>query len=272
MIKLKHNKKRNIAFIYEVLIKELSKASMNESNEKKQKIITILKSFFHKSAILKEELDIHQSFNDVYELDEPTAEKLIFEARYQASLLNKNLANKNKTKIVNLINKELGQKSWDTYVENYKKLATIDQAVFSKLNPKKQVFVEKKLINLLTSPKEKKQHFPNVNNLALKTFLENFNNQYSEALNESQKKLLNKYIVSDDEESVDFKLYLYEEVDRLKAGLLEKIDRKDENSKKFQLIIEKIDGYSKKRIDKNMISEIIKIQSLVGELKDAVDA
>jgi len=272
MIKLKHNKKRNVAFIYEVLIKELSKASMNESTEKKQKIIMILKSFFHKSAILKEELGIHQSFNDIHELDAATAEKLIFEARYQASLLNKNLANKNKAKIVNLINRDLGQQSWNTYVENYKKLATVDQAVFSKLDPKKQVFVEKKLIDLLTSAKEEKQHFPNVNNLTLKNFLENFNNQYSETLNESQKKLLNKYITSNDEEDVDFKMYLYEEVDRLKAGLTEKIGHDDENSEKFKLIIEKIDGYSKKRINKKIISEIIKIQSLVGETKDAADA
>ena len=36
-MKMKHNKKRNTAFMYEVLIKELSKASMNNLQEKKEK-------------------------------------------------------------------------------------------------------------------------------------------------------------------------------------------------------------------------------------------
>ena len=49
-MKLKHNKKRNVGFIYEVLIKQLSKASMQKSEEKKQKVIKILKTLFQKCA------------------------------------------------------------------------------------------------------------------------------------------------------------------------------------------------------------------------------
>ena len=42
-MKLSHNKKRNTIFIYEMLVKQLSKASMYNIVEKKQQILSILK-------------------------------------------------------------------------------------------------------------------------------------------------------------------------------------------------------------------------------------
>ena len=52
-MKFKHNKKRNTAFIYECLIKELSKAALYESTDKKSKVLFILKEYFGKDKILK---------------------------------------------------------------------------------------------------------------------------------------------------------------------------------------------------------------------------
>ena len=271
-MKLKHNKKRNVGFVYEVLIKELSKASIEKSEPKKQKVVKILKTFFSKNAPLREELDIYQSFEEVNNLDEKVAQKIIHEARYQASMLNENLIYENKSKIINLINKELGQDSWDTFVKDYKRMATVNQAIFSKLSPKKQVFVEKKLLDIMTSPKEEKKQFPNINNVALKTFLNNFNSQYSTTLSESQKNLLEKYITSSSEDDLEFKIYLYSEIDRLKARLSENTKNNVIDSKKINLILEKMNDYSSRQIDKKMITEIVKIQSLVSELNNANDA
>ena len=271
-MKLKHNKKRNVGFIYEVLIKQLSKASMQKSEEKKQKVIKILKTFFSKNAPLREELNIYQSFEDIHQLDERTAQKIIFEARHQASMLNHKNINENKSRIINLINKELGQDSWDTFVKGYKRMATINQAIFSKLSPKRQVFVENKLLDIMISPETEKKQFPNVNNMALKTFLNNFNSQYAETLNESQKNLLEKYITSNSEDNLELKIYLYDEIDRLKTNLNENIGNNNVDTKKIKLILEKMHGYSTCRIDKNMITEIVKIQSLVDELNNADNA
>ena len=63
-------------------------------------------------------------------------------------------------------------------------------------------------------------------------------------------------------------MFLYNEIDRLKNRLQEEKQKSSNNSPKLQLIIEKIENYSDKEIDRNMITEIIKIQSLVSELKD----
>jgi hypothetical protein len=269
-MKLKHNKKRNTAFIYEVLVKELSKASMHNSQERKTKIINILKSFFSKGTPLKEELGIYQSFSDLSDPDENTAQKIISEARYQASILNRKKIYDNQTKVINLINKNLGQESWDTFVRDYKKMATVNQAIFSKSNPKKQVFLEQKLIETLVAPKIEKKPFPNINKLTLSTFLEKFNNEYGKTLNEHQKELLNKYIVSYKDNGLELKMFLYSELDRIKETLKKEIGNKSKNTSKFELILEKIKNYSNKNIDRKMITEVIKIQSLMDEVNNDV--
>ena len=216
-MKLRHNKKRNTAFVYEILINELSKASMHNLQERKQDILNILKSFFSKAGPLREELEIYKSFDDLSGLEEKIVERIIFEARNCAFNLDHKNIYENQTKIINLINKKLGPESWDTFVREYKKMATINQAVFSKINPKKQVFVEKKLVELLTDPEKiEKKPFPTINKLTLKTFLEKFNEQYSGTLNENQKSLLSKYVTSYEDDGLELKVFLYEEIDRLK--------------------------------------------------------
>ena len=266
-MKMKHNKKRNTAFIYEVLINELSKSSMNNLQERKHKIINILKSFFYKGSPLKEELEIYHSFNNLDGLEEKTVQKIIFEARDQALRLNSDNVSRAKSKIINLINKDLGKNSWETFVKNYKKMATINQAIFIKTSPKKQVFLEQKLIDMSQTTAENKKQFPNVNKLALKKFLENFNSQYS-GLNENQKKLLNFYITSYKDDGLELKTYLYSELDRLKESLMQHTQGQ-ENGEKIKLVLERINNYSNMEVDKNVVTEVIKIQSLLEEINNA---
>jgi len=269
-MKLRHNKKRNTAFIYEVLIGELSKASMHSLQEKKQNVLNILKSFFSKNAPLREELEIYKSFDDLDNVEEKTIEKIISEARNCAANLDRAYIYENQTKIINLINKKLGPKSWESFIREYKKMATINQAVFSKASPKKQVFVEKKLVELLTDPEKiEKKPFPTINKLTLKTFLEKFNEQYSGTLNENQKSLLSKYVTSYEDDGLELKVFLYEEIDRLKESLKKEIKNSKEPSPKFEMILEKINGYSEKKLDRKLITEVIKIQSLVSEINNA---
>ena len=265
-MRMKHNKKRNTAFIYEILIKELSKASMHNLQEKKDNALTLLKGFFSKGSLLKEELDIYQSFSGLSGQNPKIIEKIISEARHQFEKLDHEQINNNKTKLINLINKQMSPDAWDTFVKDYKHLATVNQVVFTKAGPKKQVFLQEKLIKFLTESTEQKEKFPVINKLTLKTFLNKFNNEYGGTLKENQKVLLNKYITSYKDEGLELKMYVYEEIDRLKENLKKAVNEKNKNTPKFKLILEKIQHYSKKKIDRNMITEIIKIQSLVEEI------
>ena len=268
-MKFKHNKKRNTAFIYEGLIKELSKTALYESENKNRKnqVMSILKEFFSKGKILKKELEIYKSFNDLDGLDKNTVEKLIAEAKSQRSKLNKKEAFNTQTDLINKINKTIGPQFWNNFLTEFKKIATVNQVVFKDSPPKKQVLLEQKLVETLTGTKEEKKPFPNVNNLAIKTFVERFNSEYSETLQENQKILLNKYITSYQDGGIDLKVYLYEEISRLKQDLNKHVvANSNQDTNKIQKIIERIDTYNERKLNKDLISEVMKIQALEQEI------
>jgi len=101
----------------------------------------------------------------------------------------------------------------------------------------------------------------------VKTFIEKFNKEYSETLTEAQKDFLNRYIMSSKDDGVEFKMYLYGEIDRLKTTLQEKISKADQNtSTKLQKVVNKMTNYNERKINKSLISEIMKIQSLTEEV------
>ena len=56
-MKLKHNKKRNTAFLFESLVREMTKAVVNKDMEGKQKVLSIIKEHFHKGTELYKEGD-----------------------------------------------------------------------------------------------------------------------------------------------------------------------------------------------------------------------
>ena len=59
--KNKHNKKRNTAFLYEILVREITRSIVNEDREKEQVALGICKDFFRKGSTLREERDIYDS-------------------------------------------------------------------------------------------------------------------------------------------------------------------------------------------------------------------
>ena len=266
-MKYSHNKKRNTAFIYEALIVEMSKAVMHNKLQRKDRILRLIKEHFRKGTVLNKDLEIYKSFAETKDLDDKLIVSLLAEAKKQYISLDRKLIFDSQTKLINEINKKFGQEVWNNFIPNYKKLATVNQTLNQDLSPKKQVLMEKKLIDNFLKKKEDKKPFPNVNNLAVKTFIEKFNKEYSETLTETQKDFLNRYIMSSKDDGVEFKMYLYEEIDRLKATLQEKITKTDKDmSAKLQKVVDKMTNYNERKINKSLVSEIMKIQSLTDEV------
>jgi len=266
-MKLNHNKKRNTIFIYEVLIKELSKASMHNIAEKKEEIISIIKESFSKNSALYKELQIYKSFQDTDGLERGVLEKMIQESKRRFTKLDRKEVFDQQTKVISKINKTLGHDAWNTFIAEFKKMATVNQILNQALSPKNQVLLEEKFLTNLAADKKTSRPFPNINNLAVKTFVEKFNNEYSVTLNESQKKLLNKYISSYEDRGIELKAYLYEEIDRMKSSLDRCLsEKKLPTSQKIEKIVEKMNSYNQRKVDKELISEVLKIQSLVEEI------
>ena len=268
-MRLNHNKKRNTAFLYEVLIKELSVASINEDVKRKQKALRTLKEYFGKDKILNRELNIYKSFSNLSEHGQITIEKILFEAKKQFIYIDRRKVHSAQSKLINEINKSFGADSWNIFVANFKDIATINQILNQKLNPKDQVLLEEKLYSDRTDQNTKKQAIQKIDNLTVKKFVEKFNDEYTEKLNENQRSLLNRYITSYQDGGLDFKMYLYEEIDRLKNTLKKNITKADEQtSGKLDKVVEKIRNYNTRSIDKDFLSEVMTIQSLVYELEN----
>jgi len=266
-MKLSHNKKRNTALIYEILIKELTKAVLREDTTKKNMIVSLLKESFGKGKSLGKEKDIYDSFTGVEGFSRETLEKLIIEAKKQFSSLDRKDIFNQQTKLINKMNKSLTRSVWKNFVPSFKKLATINQLLQENLSPKKQVLLEKKFLDTFLVEQKDKNKFPKINNLAMKNFVEKFNQEYSTKLNESQRDLLNKYITSYMDNGLEFKALLYEEISRLSSTLEEKIISQDDITKeKVQKLLERISNYNQRKLDKDLILEIFQIQSLASEM------
>tara|TARA_R110000824_G_scaffold103901_6_gene246683 strand:- start:2467 stop:3273 length:807 start_codon:yes stop_codon:yes gene_type:complete len=268
-MKLNHNKKRNTVFIYELLIKELAKATMNNVVEKKSQILSIIKESFSRGKLLRKELEIYKSFQDIENMNKTTIEKMISESKKHFGRLDRKKVFDEQTKVIGKINAALGAPSWNTFVTEFKKMATVNQILNQNLSPKNQVLLEEKLLQKLTANKEEERPFPNINNLAVKTFVDKFNNEYSASLNENQRTLLNKYISSYEDRGIELKAYLYEEIDRIKDYLSVNSQSQDKaTSQKIKKIVERIDNYNQRKVDKAFIAEVMKIQSLVEEINN----
>ena len=267
MMKYNHNKKRNTALIYEVLINELTRASLKKDFRKRDKIVVFLKEFFGKGKILSKELEIYKSLIEVGHSSGKFVEKILVEAKKQFNLLDRKQVFNQQTKLINRINKSLSKNIWQNYVPSFKKVATINQILQADLSPKKQVMLEKNLVESLLAPQKIEKKFPKINNLAVKTFIEKFNDKYSQELNESQKQFLNKYIMSHVDGGLEFKAYMYTEIDRLKAVLQEGSGRGNKDTQlKIQKVLDKISDYNQRKIDKDLVYEVFQIQMLANEI------
>ena len=82
-MKMKHNKKRNTAFIFEALIRELTKTIISKDEEKRMTILTLIRENFKSNTVMARDLDLYKSIMDTRDTDRRTAEKILFESKVQ---------------------------------------------------------------------------------------------------------------------------------------------------------------------------------------------
>ena len=274
-MKFKHNKKRNTAFLYETMIKELTKAVVNKNIEQKNFIVNIMKQYFNSNTPLGKELRIYRDLNETSGVDLYTAERLLVESKKDFDSMNRKEIFNLQTELISEINTAIGKDAFNNFVPNYKSLATIYQIFSNQNSTKELILLERGMLKSMISKANKApaKQMPHVNNLTLKTFIKNYNDKYSESITENQQKLLNKYIVSFSCNGLEFKLYLNEEVARLKSDLhtiLEDKELLEDKTLQGKLIELQslLESFGKTKIDEKMIVKILKVQNLIKEAKE----
>jgi hypothetical protein len=271
-MKLKHNKKRNTAFLFESLVRELTKTSLKNDNARKKKIMTVIKEFFNKKTVLYSELQLYKSLCENISLDPGLAGKVLQEAKDRHQILNKKDIFNSQTKLIRKINESLGKDVFDNFISNYKDLATAYQIFYKSGNVKSQVKLEQQIVERLqkTTKDVEKQKYKPVSKLAFKNFFNKFNDTYKDSLMNEQKDLIQHYINSFEQDELEFKVFLNEELGRLK-NKLSNISTDNKN----KLVIEKreallgvLDSFKNKEIDSNILEKILKTQQVVKEITD----
>lgn len=273
-MKFKHNKKRNTAFLFETLIKEMAKSVVASDSERQTKIAKIIKRHFTKRGVLYKDLQSYKVLMELKEAESDFAQRIISEVRRDRDRLNTQNIFSEQSRLIKKINVELGQEVYSNFVPNYKTMATIGQLFADNVSPNEKVILEDKLLTEMTKAEEKteKEILEHLDSIAYKTFTNKFNKAYAGKLHEEQQHVVSKYIYSVSDNGISLKTYLNEEVGRLRDKVKASLDAKEisadpEMVQKTEKVLEFLNSLTETKLDETAIKKIMQIQGLVREVE-----
>jgi hypothetical protein len=271
---MKHNKKRNTAFLYECLIRELTKAIVQENKSKQTKVKGLLREFFLKGKPLKAELDIYRSLMETKDVAEDFSRRLLHESKIDFINLDRKEVFNEQTSLINKINKVLGSATFGNFVPNYKDLATLGLFFQNdNLKAKKRMMLEAKMVSFLTRKEQIHTEMKPLDQLEFKMFVKRFNQTYQHSLLKEQKELLSNFIVSFSDNGLGLKSYLNAEIGRLKESVATEIVEGSNSAlnENFKKVKAKLESYAKTPLTQEIVEEIFYIQDLLAEVKRNVN-
>ena len=271
MAKFKHNKKRNSAFLYEILIQQLTKAVLSKNEKIQNEITLLIKESFSRDSMMYRELKLYRAISHTKNVGIITAEKIMNEVKICHKEIDKKQLVSEQNKIARKIRKLLSDEVFSNFVPNYKDLASISQIFNQKTPIKSKILLENELVGKMSITQEKNKMVP-IDNIVYKSFAKRFNDEYKNSLLTEQKTLLNKFITSFHNNGIELKAYLNEEIGRLKKELKKSLMKEEfvvdqQMSDNARKVLSLLESYKEKMPDKEMVHEVIKIQGLVQEIK-----
>ena len=265
---MKHNKKRNTAFVYEILVREITQAIIDKSAERKAKIVSLVKEHFESATVLGEELALYRALLETNNIEESVANRMVTEVKKAYESLDKEIIFEAQSKLIAAINKELGQDVWKTFVPNFKSIASINAIFNDKAPLKKRVLFEQAIVDRMSQPEtlSEDQTMQSLDNITYKSFIQKFNEKYDPLLAE-QKDLLNQFIASFADDGLTLKIYLNEELSRLKNIVTEAVENESVIGQKASTVMEYLEGFRKRDFTPEDLKKILTTQELARELR-----
>jgi hypothetical protein len=233
-----------------------------------------MKEHFANGTELSKELDVYKSIYETRDIEKGTAEKIVVEAKQKYSGLNKGTIFKEQSALINKINKTLSKNIFNNFVPNYKNIATVYSIFQEALPIKDRVLLEENIVEQMSSSlNQRTEEQQPMDSIIYSTFVNKFNEEYSEKLNENQKELLTKYISSFSDNGVEMKYYLNEEIGSLKEKLKNcktapEISQDNSLKEKVDKVYSILESYKQKEIDTDLIELVLKTQDLVEEIQN----
>ena len=266
---MKHNKKRNTAFIYETLTRELTKAIVDKNANRKATVVSIIKEGFVGEAVLAHELTLYKTLLETRNIQPNVAERMLQETKAAYSKLDTADIFDAQSQMIAAINKQLGQDVWSNFVPNFKSLASVNAIFNTKTSVKSKVLFEQAIVDAMSAEQTlaESNKMESLDNLTYNSFIKKFNNKYTNLLKE-QKDLLNQYITSFADDGFELRIYLNEELGRLKSLISEASENTTETliTQKLTAVSEYLEEFRRREFTDSDLNKVLKTQELVQEL------
>ena len=281
---IKHNKKRNLILIYEFLSRSLVKSILD--NDKKQAAIkmSLLKEHFGSSSIsdVSKEYKMMKALREVKVSNDSTVHRIFDDVRSFASKIDNKKLNKEKTRLINEMNKIEDKNLFKYKIDDYLLVATISNLLEEYRNPNKEfnikvsIFEDEIKTHLRTKEEKEKSGALNraisetksYDEITMKLAVNKFNEKYKN-LNILQRNILSEMVAPDENNPERSKNLLTEAKDEINKKISE-IEADDEIRKdsdvfhKLQTLKENVNKLQTNDVSIDMMSEMMKYGEIMN--------
>lgn len=279
MKNLKHSKFKNTGVLFELLVRQVTSDTLNNSDSK---AIPLIKKYFAKSTELAKEFNLYQTLIKEKFTKEEKANHLIEAVLIAKSQLNQAVLNRQKYNLIKEIkNNYVLEDFFKSKVNNYKALAAIYKMFEYTIadHPTESVNNRYTIVEHITRKDAAKTAVKNemsefikqdkdVRLLSYKILVDKFNEKYYD-LNEGQKSILRNYINAVSE-GTELKSFIVKEVNKLQTSLKTLTSKVDDKVVKIKLteVTNLLNEISvAKSIKDTHILSLLRYHELIKELK-----
>jgi len=204
---IQHNKKRNVGIIYELLLRSVSAAIVENDKARAQRALDIIEKYYSKSTELYKEYRLFNALVKSTVSDTPVAAAVLSEAKSAARRADHRQLDHEKSILIREINHNLGDEEfYQRRIPDYRYYATVQNLLNEwsqgdRSDLTKMVMLEGQVVQHLLIQKSEERidlttPAPEVDSLVVKLMNEKFNQKYSDKLNNDQTALIQDYIFS----------------------------------------------------------------------------
>lgn len=203
-IEIKHNKKRNVWIIYELLLRSVSEYLIEGDKEKAQKALNIITKHYKSGSEIIKEFRLFSAFSKTVVSSTPVAAAILTETKHAIRQINCKKLDSECSGLIRDVNVILNDKMfYHRRIPRYKDFATI-QSMVNEWRAKdrsdivKMVMLEGKVVEMMMTHHESStthESLPDVDNLVVKIMNDKFNVKYSGKLSQEQASLIREYVM-----------------------------------------------------------------------------
>jgi hypothetical protein len=279
----KHNKKRNVGIIYELLLNHISSKLVENKKTEAQIALDIIEKRFDKNTELFKEFRLFKALTTATADDSSIAAAIIQESKAAAKRIDGEKLESEKGRLIHDINYKINESSfYTTSISDYKTYATIQTLINSwrsddRADLTKMIMYEGQLIQRLIEvkvapPVLDEQKTEDTDKLVIKIMTEKLNEKYAGTLTTEQKDIIKNYVfaaASDD--MSEFADYL-KEIKTNTLNMISELHRTTDNDiilEKVEEVKNKITSLNTDDIQDSTIHRFLQVSSLKDELMRA---